>query len=850
MKRLEAAPPKVEAPQTIAERALAAAREATTPKAVATPEVKPTPTPTPTPQRVTPPTPPETPVEPKLETAPVKGRPEKTKVRRGPSLIERRRQIYQPGNVVYNSHWRSHDRVLDYREEPNGAFAVLVQASDAEGNPIPREQPRWHSTEPRVGDRVVKAGVPLPEGTPPTVRSTLEQAKPVVRVERYKTDTPRVYELRYEGEPIGMVKAYPLGWRDVEGGPFHKTIQEAATELLGEVAKGADVKVVVPSKPATDVVPPTPTAPTPKPGPAKPLGKLITELMAKPTRTPQEEAQLAALQRAALARRRETQKGAVDPEIFSKFIERLRAAVPRRAEQEKLYSAERGQRVAAMTGVTTPGVAGLHERLGLLKGELPKVKPPGAIETPQAVLDELVDAAVTHPDLTPYEQVRAGIAVMKIFSGEEVPQENELLLLRKVFNQDAAKLFREMPKSKKWQDYVKEAALEIPASMRTMMASYDVSAPFRQGIFMIGRKEFWKAIPEMYKMTWSEKTFDAIQDRITSHPDFDLAIKSGLDLTELFGETMARREERFAGQYPEKIPIIGAGVRASARAYTGFLNKLRADVFYNLIEDVRGMGGNVEEIAPRLAWYINAATGRGKLPQSLRGAAPVMNALLFSPRLMASRLTLLNPYTYINPKTPAFVRKQAVADLLRFSGAMLTILGLAKMAGAEVGTKSTSADFGKIKIGNTRVDVAGGFQQYLRLGAQLLEGEYTSTTTGRTFKLGGERVGGKRLTRLDLLSRFIESKEAPFMSLVTDILRGTTMEGKKVNIPIEVLKRYVPMVLSDTIDIAKDDPRLLPLVVPGMHGVGLQTYGGQKIPPLIVHQPPATTKVPRVRRPE
>jgi hypothetical protein len=317
-----------------------------------------------------------------------------------------------------------------------------------------------------------------------------------------------------------------------------------------------------------------------------------------------------------------------------------------------------------------------------------------------------------------------------------------------------------------------------------------------------------------------------------------------LDLTELFGETMARREERFAGQYPEKIPIIGAGVRASARAYTGFLNKLRADVFYNLIQDVRETGGNVEEIAPKLAEYINAATGRGKLPQSLRGAAPLINALTFSPKLIASRLILMNPYTYTNPKTPAFVRKQALADLLRFSGAMLTILGLAKLAGAVVGTNPTSADFGKIKIGNTRADVLGGFQQYARLGAQIVKGEYTSSTTGRTFKLG-ERVGGRKLTRWDLLTRFAEYKAAPFMSLVIDIMRGTTAEGEKVNIPIEVLKRYVPMVLSDTIDIAKDDPRLLPLVIAGEHGVGLQTYGGQKVPPLIVHHP--TT--PRVRKP-
>jgi hypothetical protein len=196
-------------------------------------------------------------------------------------------------------------------------------------------------------------------------------------------------------------------------------------------------------------------------------------------------------------------------------------------------------------------------------------------------------------------------------------------------------------------------------------------------------------------------------------------------------------------------------------------------------------------------------------------------------------------------KQPAFVRKQALSDLLRFSGISLTILGLAKLAGADVGVDPTSADFGKIKTGNTRSDSLGGLQQYIRLGAQLVMGEYTSSTTGRTYKLG-QRVGGRKLTRLDLIERSIEAKEAPLTSLVTDMMRGTDQAGKELNIPKEVLNRYVPMVINDAIDIAKDDPSLLPLIVPGLHGWGLQTYGGETTPPITVHH----ADTPHVRRPK
>lgn len=516
---------------------------------------------------------------------------------------------------------------------------------------------------------------------------------------------------------------------------------------------------------------------------------------------------------------------------IQKVISALKEAKPLRKVQETLYTTEKGARMtkALEIGKKVTGEKGYYAELGQLKGELPKVEFESIrSKISQADIDSLFIKVKESPLLSEWDKLPAREGLTKLFGeyGGKVPTENEIELLGKVFPEEfISTLLEKRPLLKK----IGEAIGQLANIPRSVMSSFDLSFGGRQGIFAAPRyrKEFWSSWKSQFKMFGSEKVYQEAMDNVTKNPLFGLARDSGISFTNI-GRVMTQREERFMSQWAEKIPIAGKLVGASGRAYTGFANKFRMDMFASIIKDAERLKLNPlknADLAQEIAEFVNNATGRGKLPQGIERSAQVLNAFFFSPRLISSRLRLLLPAEYI--KAEPFVRKEYLKTLLTFAGTAMTIMSLAKLGGAEVGTDARSADFGKIKIGNTRIDILGGLQQYIRLAAQLYSGEIVSSTTGEIYTLG---EGYKPLTRLDILERFVEYKEAPIFSFLTGLLKGQDFEGKPINVPKEIGARFIPMALQDIYDIAKDDPTLLPLSVLGIFGIGIQTYGQTPIP--------------------
>lgn len=513
-------------------------------------------------------------------------------------------------------------------------------------------------------------------------------------------------------------------------------------------------------------------------------------------------------------------------ESIQKVVDALKEAKPKRAKQEEIYTAERGEKLAKGIAVEERaggGEAGFKAKKAAMAGELTKVEF-------EAIRDKISEGDIHNifeiiretSELSEWERLPAGEGLGKIFGerGGRVPTENEIMLLNRALGSEFTRAV--LRKRSLWKK-AKEAGWQLANIPRSIMASFDLSAPLRQGIFMIYKpKQFFSAFENMFKSFGSEKASVAAQQRITQMPDYKLMKQSELPLTEL-GRSLRMREEAFMSNWAEKIPGVGRMVRASGRAHMAFLNQLRADTFVDLIMRAEKLGLKPRQnpqLSRAIAKFIGDATGRGSLG-SLERSAVALNTFFFSPRLAASRIHLLNPGYYLNPAKPKFVRKEAIKALVAYTGTVTTVLSLAKMAGAEVGLDPRDANFGKIMIGKTRVDIMAGFQQYVRAAAQFFGNQYVSSITGKKRTLG---EGYKPMSQWDILWRQIESKQAPIISFITDLLKRQDWKGEDISIPKEVGRRLVPMVLMDMIEIAQEDPKLLPLGVPGLFGVGLQHY--------------------------
>ena len=338
----------------------------------------------------------------------------------------------------------------------------------------------------------------------------------------------------------------------------------------------------------------------------------------------------------------------------SKLIAALKASKPIQEGQKALQSKVKGQRIARAVdaGSKTYGRNAFYAKLGQLKGELPKFQLQSIVKNvKESDIHELFHK-VEMSSLDNYDKITAQRGLNKLLGieGATIPQAGELKHLQKVFGTEFVGAVREAtPLLAK----AKELGWEILNAPKSMKSTFDLSAPFRQGAFMVRRKEFWKNLPKMFKEFASEDVLNKSHDEILSRPTYGLMRRGQLALTDL--TDMTTREESIMSSLPERLKLLpkkfgavdplriyGKGVRASNRAYTGFLNRLRADSFDDLIMHSKRAGKDPQAEAELIASYVNNATGRGSLGK-MEGAAKALNAAFFSPRLISSRVALLNP---------------------------------------------------------------------------------------------------------------------------------------------------------------------------------------------------------------
>lgn len=519
-----------------------------------------------------------------------------------------------------------------------------------------------------------------------------------------------------------------------------------------------------------------------------------------------------------------------------RVIELLDQAVPLRESTDKLRSIERGKRSAAAAAkaeeLIKQGVP-YQEAYRRSSGELAGAYPTAAFTPPESGLfpEEIQDLyGMIHnkPGLLYFTRKNTNEALTKLLAGE-LPQPAEIRLLRNVFGGKLAEAILKHRKVGAWEQIA--SVLNVP---RALQATADLSAPFRQGLMLVGRPQFWKSMPAMVKSFGSEDVAQAIDDALragqaprSGRSWDDLMQRGNLYLAERGSAALADHEEAFMSTILRKVPGVSQVTKGSERAYVTFLNKLRADTFKSIVGAWERKGIDYADSDLKdLGKWLNIATGRGDLPNDW---APMLNAIMFSPKLLTARLET-GPMAAKMLLTNGKMRMEVARDLVSTIGFGLGVLGMSQVATEAyervTGKKAPvtfqldprSSDFGKVRFGNTRIDPWGGFQPIARYTAQIITGQGMGAT------------GLYEIDRTDAFKRFLQSKLSPAAGIAADVLTGKTFMGDELEatpsfIGKQVYERLTPFFIQDVREAVQEYGAMGILLapIPGL-GMGLQTY--------------------------
>ncbi len=368
---------------------------------------------------------------------------------------------------------------------------------------------------------------------------------------------------------------------------------------------------------------------------------------------------------------------------------------------------------------------------------------------------------------------------------------------------------------------------EVLNTSRAILTSLDLSAVLRQGGFIaLGHPiRAAQSFPAMFRALMSPEKQHAVKQEILKRPNYPLYQRSKLYLSE-HGDALSKMEEAYMSRWAQKIPLVAA----SQRAYTTFLDKLRADSFDAMAETLARSKELTPAEANAIANYVNVSTGRGAVGEGGKGASALvgLNTAFFAPRYVASRFQMLlgQPMYRGTARTRGLVAK----EYARFLTGLAVIYGLAQLDDeSSVELDPRSSDFGKIRFGNTRIDPMAGLSQSTVLLSRLASGE-TMKANGKIVPINGDKVpfGGDDTVRV--LAKFLRSKLAPAPGNVLSLHRGQDVVGNEFGGEELAENMLVPLALSDIYQTMQEQgvPRGTALSILSIFGMGLQAYDERK----------------------
>jgi len=455
-----------------------------------------------------------------------------------------------------------------------------------------------------------------------------------------------------------------------------------------------------------------------------------------------------------------------------------------------------------------------------------------------------------------YERQNTIDAMRDLLIHGELPTKAERATLEEVFDKELIDL---LTNKRYWfGERGLDLFMDIINLPRAIRSSWDLSAPLRQGLILSAShpSKAFNSSSDMLKALVKEKWAAASEKELWSRPNAPWYRKAKLAIMPVGRTkyTLTHAEEAFATRLTDKKWAKWVGLRQSERAYVSYLNRLRADVFDEVCSKWAKEGFDpalgwasepnaiIRQRTEDLARYINWASGRGPtLGREGGDLNKVLNIGFWSFRYQTSKLlpfqTFLGTFGRKEMGNVVFgmdrkVWKQALRDQLITFSLGMTALTLAyyKLGPDSVQLDPRSADFGKIKIGNTRLDFWGGFQQYARFYANLFSGKAVSGSTQSLYdysELPSWGLSGRQIPTF----RFFTSKLNPALGFGWNIVGGKNYVGEEYGSkPKAKVARdeLMPLFLLDLWEaIEETGLEGAFIAAPGVLGVGVQTYGGE-----------------------
>jgi hypothetical protein len=381
---------------------------------------------------------------------------------------------------------------------------------------------------------------------------------------------------------------------------------------------------------------------------------------------------------------------------------------------------------------------------------------------------------------------------------------------------------------RKFKEHPFQVSTQWLREIQAWKSSVDMSALRKQGgIYAVSHPiKTLRALPQALRAVFDPVKAHAIQNEIFNGERAWWYKRAGLEFTEYEGGLNAR-EEAFAGNLIERVPGIKHLVKGSNRGFVTLLNLMRKDSFDAMERAFSSKGGLSLEDAKGLAYFVNVMTGRGSMA-GLEKHAATLNGALWSPRYTLSRFQYLGLFPLLQRKISWQMRARIAGEYARYLGGVAALMFLYEhVFGGKVEQDPRSADFGKIVIGNTRLDPLSGLSQVSVLLSRMATGQ-TKTQRGQVVSLSPSSTDFpyRGDTRGSILLRFGRSKLGFAPGLAMNVITGKSFIGEPITLGGEAGRAFVPLAFEDVLKLMQDQgmPKGSALEVLNLFGEGVQTY--------------------------